>query len=267
MSFPHSERVTYSKNPLETVICQLRYPPVLRIETELPARFQETVRTQYPIFTQVAQANAVGVSQDVLNLMKQLLPASLSKAHVFSSEDGVWSLTLTKESLALECKGKYTRWEEFLGRFLGPLQALCQEYRPSFFNRVGLRYVDLVRRSKLGLGDTPWSQLLSPQIAGQLASDIAADVQDATHAVIIKLNDNNDKVRMHHGLVATQNPDEVCYLIDNDFFCDQRTEANDATAKLEELHRESGNCFRWCISNTLHRAMEPQSLGLAERGA
>lgn len=50
MPFPNSPRVIYRKNPLEQVICQIRFPSILRIDTEIPAAFQELVRSQFPLF-------------------------------------------------------------------------------------------------------------------------------------------------------------------------------------------------------------------------
>jgi hypothetical protein len=42
--FPESERIIYAKNPLESVICQLRFPAILKISSEPPVEFQETLR-------------------------------------------------------------------------------------------------------------------------------------------------------------------------------------------------------------------------------
>jgi uncharacterized protein (TIGR04255 family) len=263
MSFPESQRVTYRQNMLETVICQLRFPPVLRIETELPAAFQEHIRAQYPILTQLGPIDtAAGFPADVLNLVKSMLPISVSRSYQFSSEDGHWRVTLSKESLALECLGAYTTWEDFMRRFTVAIDALRREYTPVFFSRVGLRYVDIIRRSRLNLATVPWRDLLNPQIAGELASEISDDVQEAGHVLVVRLNERGDRVRMNHGIVRTQDSNEASYLIDNDFYSEQRTEIDNVTSRLDELHRESGNCFRWCVSRTLHEAMEPQPMAV-----
>ena len=50
MKFPESPRVRYSRNPLLEVICQLRFPKILSIETEVPVGFQEDIRSEYPVF-------------------------------------------------------------------------------------------------------------------------------------------------------------------------------------------------------------------------
>src|SRR5256885_3722562 len=53
--FPDSPRVIYGKAPLTAVICQLRFPPILRIESTVPADFQERVRTQFPLLDRPVQ--------------------------------------------------------------------------------------------------------------------------------------------------------------------------------------------------------------------
>ena len=49
MPFPEATRVIYHKNPLTDVICQLRFPPILKIDSEIPSLFQDTIREQYPL--------------------------------------------------------------------------------------------------------------------------------------------------------------------------------------------------------------------------
>ncbi len=52
MPFPEVQRVIYRKNPLEQVICQFRFPAILRIDTETPADFQERIRNDFPQFAE-----------------------------------------------------------------------------------------------------------------------------------------------------------------------------------------------------------------------
>ena len=34
------DRVLYDKNPLESVICQVKFPTILRVDSELPSAFK-----------------------------------------------------------------------------------------------------------------------------------------------------------------------------------------------------------------------------------
>ena len=47
MPFPDATRVIFDANPLDEVICQVKFPPILRIETD-PAAFQDQIRAEYP---------------------------------------------------------------------------------------------------------------------------------------------------------------------------------------------------------------------------
>lgn len=53
MAFPEVPRVFYEISPLDEVICQFKFPPILRIEADLPAAFQEQVRGEFPLFDSI----------------------------------------------------------------------------------------------------------------------------------------------------------------------------------------------------------------------
>ena len=46
--FSNDERVIYAKRQLVEVICQLRFPEILKIDVSEPADFQERIRRDYP---------------------------------------------------------------------------------------------------------------------------------------------------------------------------------------------------------------------------
>ena len=50
MPFPEAERVVYRQNPLDRVVCQLKFPPILKIEREIPVEFQDRIRKDFPGF-------------------------------------------------------------------------------------------------------------------------------------------------------------------------------------------------------------------------
>jgi uncharacterized protein (TIGR04255 family) len=60
MPFPDAPRVIYEKNPLETVICQLRFPAILQISATPPVAFQDSVRKVYPLFQEKPPLDIAG---------------------------------------------------------------------------------------------------------------------------------------------------------------------------------------------------------------
>lgn len=260
MRFPERERVIYAKNPLEVVICQLRVPPILRIEAETPFQFQERIRDEYPLVKERNLANAgIPFPPEILKVFGEEMPWALKsgkQAYEFYSDNEEWAVTLTKEYVALTSK-RYTRWEDFKARLLKIAAAFEEVYKPAHYTRVGLRYQDIINRSKLDLKGVDWSELLQPYIAGELSSEIAQYVNTVKKELLIQLDNGHGSVRIVHGLVQQPDMDELCYLIDSDFSTTEKMEVSSAGERLNYFNAEAARLFKWCITSKLHQSMEP----------
>lgn len=259
MPFPDSPRVIYDKNPLVEVICQLRFPTILRIDSEAPAAFQERVRSAYPVFLEHQTGNlGQSLPPEMASMAVRLSLGSGNKIYEFTSTDGMWTVNLTKDYLSL-ASHKYRRWEEFKSHLRAPLESLVECYAPSFFSRIGLRYQDAIIRSALDLADVGWSDLIKPYVAGELSQPALADnVEQVFTQSLIRLDNAGGRVRVQHGLAQDRNTGEPCYVIDSDFFTEGQTETNDVINILDQCNQQAGRLFRWCITDRLHHAMGPQ---------
>lgn len=265
MPFPDSPRVIYGRNPLAEVICQVRFPPILRIDSETPSRFQEALRSEYPLYGEASTATVTlppNAPPEFAKLIQSLGPMrGAGRRHDFLTEDSTWQATLTRESLALKTTA-YRRWEQFRDKLGSLCDVFIAEYRPSFYVRIGLRYVDVVQRSNLGLEGTPWSQLLRPHIAGEFSSpDVASSIETALREVLVKFDDRGGRVMIRHGLAIAEPGNEDCFFVDSDFHTQQKTEIADANDTLANFNQAAGRLFRWCIQDRLHTALQPQSVG------
>jgi uncharacterized protein (TIGR04255 family) len=261
--FPDSERVVYRRNPLIEVICQLRFPPILRIAAEAPVAFQEKIRNEYPLFNERFPEVNVEMPLGVPPAFAELVKGNLSKRKLvgydFTSADEKWKVSLTRDFLSLSTS-QYTRWEHFRQHLEAPLQALIGVYAPAFFTRVGLRYQDLIQRSRLGLPPaTKWSELIRPHIAGVHAvPELEGAVEESLGQLLISLPQFKAKVRINYGIVQTTELDEKCFLIDADYYTEERTKTDAVDGILAYFNKQSGRLFRWCIEDRLQKAMEPQ---------
>jgi uncharacterized protein (TIGR04255 family) len=261
MPFPESPRVIYDPNPLIEVNCELRFPPILKIEAEVPSRFQEAIREHYPHYSEETPGPALGAPEEIEKMFKGIVyPASTLKQHVFTSGDQHWQAVLARERLSLRTN-KYQRWEEFRRRFDSIRSAFESCYPPHHYSRIGLRYVDVIGRSKLGVESLPWSELLRPHIAGEFSStEVEDSIVSTWRKTLIRLDHQGSLVNLQHGLGFTQKGDakERCFVFDCDYYVAQPCEKSDVANRLNHLNREAGNLFRWCISDRLHNAMRPQ---------
>lgn len=263
MPFPEVPRVIYQKNPLDQVICQLRFPPILKIDAEIPAKFQDRIREYFPNYSETSELKiefSQGKKQSVPpEIIRQMLQSSGIKNYEFLSEDGLWKINLTRTFIALTAN-KYQRWEQFKEKLILPLDALIELYSPSYFSRIGLRYVNIIKRSGLELTDVNWNELLKPYVLGILASDVGDHVQNFENRYEIGLSDKESIVRMVTGFVESVDSAEVCYMIDSDFYNEGKTQIEATTEILDYFNIRGSRLFQWCITERLHQAMEPQIL-------
>ena len=166
--FSTENRCIYRANQLAEVICQLRFPEILSIGANLPVQFQEAIRDQFPQYLRRQDNAAPRVTGAPGHFTLENQPAVTN--YQFTSADGVWRVNLTSRFISLTCS-RYTCWEDFAKKLDKPLAAFIQIYKPAYFERVGLRYLNFISRSALGLEGTPFSQLIAPCYLGPLALD------------------------------------------------------------------------------------------------
>ena len=258
MPFPISERVQYRHNPIRTVVCQLRFPTILKVEAFSPVEFQEAIRSVFPKFKKSSLLSGVQIPAEMENAipveMKQFLSQEGGGVE-FSSLDDKKTVSLNNDSLSLTTS-EYAGWEEFVGDFRGPLDALVQVYGPDTFTRIGLRYQNVILLSELELPGVKWSELINPQLAGVLADEVVGDsVDNCLQMVTFRLKDGTGYARIQHGLGTEENRQEEAYLIDCDFYVDQPQEVGNALNILGQFNQRSGHFFRWSIQKRLHEAM------------
>ena len=264
MLFPQTERVIYTDNPLEQVICQLRFPTILKIEAETPAGFQERIREQFPQYQEKSEFAAI-LPPELVQILSQEVIQSLKpsqKVYEFATNDGSLTVRLSSGFVSLT-SSRYERWEGFYSRLQLVLNALNEEYIPAHFTRVGLRYRNLIQREGLGLQGVEWPELLNELLVGELSSPgIAEATEDVAHRILIRVGAGQARVHIQHGLARDPDSNQIIgYGIDSDFFVEGETDVDAAIDRLVEFNQQNRCLFRWCISGRLHAAMGPQLVG------
>ncbi len=259
--FPRSQRVIFEKAPLKQVVCQVRFPTILKIG-ETPADFQERVRQMFPLYEKGPEVNvpiATPLPPQVIQALRNQIGGM---PHRFMTVDRSSTIILALESLSLSTSA-YTRWEEFLNLFRSPLAALNEIYKPPFFSRVGLRYINQIERDKIGLArDRSWSNLIQDQVLGELSIAVFEKNADmATRQVKLTMPNNAGNILFQSGILGTSAKDNRAFMIDFDFSKEGQIGVNDAEPLLFEFHKLAGDAFRWAIKPELHDALDPKPAG------
>jgi len=262
MLFSDRPRTHYPNSQLREVICQLRFPTILTINNVEPADFQEIIRDEFPQYARRADTPApkiTGLGTANARLEQQ---APVTNYH-FISADNKWKLNLTRDFISLSTL-EYTGWEDFARHLDRPLASFIRLYKPAYFQRVGLRYVNVFSRQKLGLVGAPWRDLFTPAYLGVFAeSDLAEDaVLSSGCDYQIKL-DSSCQAKIHAGPArlknntpgAAQDP-ELKYILDLDLSMSGNTPCTLAAAGLETLHGHSTRLFEGAVTMHMKSALE-----------
>ena len=260
--FSQEPRCIYRRNQLGEVICQLRFPEILSIGANLPVDFQEAIRDEFPRYSsrkETPPPKLTGVPGS-LQLEKQEPTIN----YQFASADGVWRVNLTSKFISLACT-RYTQWEDFAQKLDKPLAAFIKIYKPAFFERVGLRYVNFFSRKELDLEGTPFAELIAPCYLGLLAEEDVQESQSARCSVDAELSIRGGcKVKIHAGpglVKKNGKPDsEVKFIFDQDLFMAGNVPVNVCAGALQTLHSQADSIFRGAVTPLLHRTMEPEEL-------
>lgn len=251
------KKFIYEKHQLIEVICQLRFPTILSIDTEVPAAFQDTIRSRFPKYEQREETlpTAGGMKKQ--------------KNHSFISDDGSYKLSLTQSFIALSTM-RYKSWEDFAAWLDEPLVHFINVYKPAYFERIGLRYVNGFSREALELGDRRWNDLIQSRYLGVLDDDGVdeASVTKCGTDVEMKLGGNcavklhagpgfvKRAIRTPQGIQQVQEP-RPRFIFDQDLYCAGNLRLRDAAGVLGTLHDHAELLFSEAITDVLHDAMEP----------
>jgi len=263
MLFPESERVLYEKNPLVEVICQFRFPTILRIREGQLADFQDIIRKDYPVYSEQEPSFAVPpqMPKEFAAIIEQMKTPPGLASYRFSTRDSQRFISLRDEFMAL-AETNYEKWDSFREEIVKAESALKRVYEPAFYSRVGLRYRDIISRSSLGLTNVGWQDLLKTHIIAELGDEEVSDaVLRIQTRVIIKIPDiPNGQIVLNHGLITPNGSGEECYFIDADFSVEGKEGVSEPFEILGRFNRLAGRLFRWAITERLHSAMEPRTI-------
>ncbi len=260
--FNDCERCLYQKNQLLEVICQLRFPTILSISAREPAEFQEAIRQDFPQYKRLQEKTAPKMVGTPGNM--HLEQPQLITNYQFLSADNRWRVNLTNSFIALATQS-YTRWEDFAAQLDKVLAWFIPVYKPNYFERVGLRFINVISRKDLSLEGVPFRELIQPGYLGLLAEEDTQEQAFARSGQDVEMAlPGGCRVKLHAGPGMLQKgkekDEEVKFILDNDVFMGGKLPMEQCAPALQTIHIHADRIFQGAITRQLHEAMEPADL-------
>ena len=225
----------YPRNVAKQVICELKFPALLDLESSPPRELQAKLRHDFPHYE-------VGwsVSLDPGSSTPRNEPN-----YLFRSRDKLWVYSLKASAMTLETT-RYVRFSEFLGKLNGIIDASSKHLDLVFFTRVGLRYVNAVPAKQ---GDLEgWVNPALVSVLGEKRLGWKVELFQEVRGYA-----KNGSYSFRHG-IAPNTQGNGDYIIDTDFYRED-VELQDAKTVLTALNLESYGLFEWAIGERAREYM------------
>jgi uncharacterized protein (TIGR04255 family) len=268
--FTDRERYLYRKRQLVEVICQLRFPTILSISAREPADFQEAIRGDFPQYKRLQEQPQPKIAGGPGNF--RLEENEKITNYQFLSADGRWKVNLTNSFVSLATPA-YTTWEDFAAKLDLVLSQFIPIYRPAYFERVGLRFINMFSRKALDLEGVPFRELFQPALLGPMAEE---DLREESFSICSQDYEfaaaGGCRVKLHAGTGMLQRKvveknqvkviqdNELKFILDNDVFMNGKLPVAQCAPALQTVHLQADRIFAGAITDRLHEAMEPEPL-------
>jgi uncharacterized protein (TIGR04255 family) len=249
IQLPPSPLEHLPRAPLRLAIVQVRYGPVLKIESaEAVAQFQERLGRDYELvgreMTSVVQ---IFVGDEVLE-HPQTTPETLWR---FSHESGGWTVALSPSSLGFEAT-EYHRFDAFVDEYERVVKTLAEVFKPPSQRRIGVRYINEIRDPRVT--GALIGELVNAPLAAPIGTELGSDVSSSLAEWLFEQPDG--RVVIRHGIVAPET-----YLLDFDYFAEEKIAFSPAgiRERVAAYHSTIESLFVWSITkNYLAELRKPK---------
>lgn len=251
LNFGQHPDVVYEKAPLATVMCQVKFSPILSLAVaEGVAGFQQALRKDYPNFpapqqsasVQVGPISSVNVSPPVWRLL---------------DADSNWTVGVAVDFVSLETP-RYTSIEDFLERLDRVLNVIARTIQPSLSGRVGLRKVNIIE-APVEQDPSSFSGVIRPEFLGPLGLD-NWPVPIAGAASQLHFNESDDTGLVVRSGIGRDDAGKLGFVLDMDYFTDRPFEVQgggDLTESLRQFSDSMTSFFHWAVMPDYLNTLSP----------
>ena len=244
LEFPRRPEIRLRNPPLQEVICQVRFPTILRIANEQPSEMQERVRRTFP-HLEIEKGMLVRVSSASGPPSAEPAPPT----YRFLSGDRATVISLTQDFYALSTTA-YEHWQAFAGHLTTAHDAVLEVYEPAHAIRVGLRFVNrLTIENTQTNSEDEMLGLLRPELTALLTADGWKDAAEMRSRM--SLPDGDAVLTLQTSFGRENN--QPFFVIDFDYFEEGELPLNHLVDRCSRYQQVVYDAFRWCI---LERALD-----------
>jgi len=253
VSFPEVPDIRLGRSPLREVVCQVRFPTLLRIATETPVSFQERIKARFPLLKkeQNLKLEVRGPESEDIEV------APPTTVYRFFDREQICQATLAPDFFALSTKG-YVDWLQFAEDLRTVHEVVNAEYDVPYATRIGLRYINRIDSSFTESGEfEDVYPLLRSELTAMLTTGEISSPESSAHRIVVPIEEG-DRLAFFYGLIREGSPPKPSFVLDFDVYVEaDDIGLGDLVSRCEGYHDTIYWAFRWCIADGKLEAFKP----------
>ena len=242
VEFPKVDDIPLADSPLVEVVCQVRFPPVLRLAETPPVDFQDKVKARFPLY-EVQRGAWVEPQTIKSGDSVKLGPPT----HQFITADKTCTAALSTDFYALTTAA-YKDWPQFQEDLKLVARAASDVVDIPYATRVGVRYVNLIGTRFTESGNLEGLyELLRPELTAMLRT--VAFLSPTVSVGQIVVPDGEGAMALRYGLVTAETGAEPGFQLDFDYYTEGQVGLDGLMERCKRYHDEIYRAFRWCIAD------------------
>lgn len=238
LNFPRQDEIRLQHPPLAEVICQIRFPPILRIGQEQPAELQELVRGEFPNL-EVDQGMLLRVPVTGGAPSAERAPTT----YRFLTADRGTLISLAQDFYSLSTTS-YQHWESFVRYLAMANESVSRVYEPAHATRVGLRYINrLTAENTQSETVAEMLQKLRPELTTLLLTDTWADPKEMRMRLLLPSDEAQLTLQTRFG----EEEGVAFFGLDFDFFEEGEIPLDSIVERCTQYQQLIYDAFRWSV--------------------
>ena len=227
LNVPKVASVEYSKNLIDTAVCELRFPTLLSLESLPPTILQERLRKIYPDY-------------EVLERPEQRHTEMFPERYLyeFSDKKNRWIVTIKSTAITLKTQA-YTNFEDFIKRLEFVLESSIDIIDSDYFTRVGLRYTN-----HIPTGGSELKGWINDNLLSSYNEEVYGSME--SNQTLVAGYTEHGRYYFRHGLTKTEDEKDIAYLLDYDHF-KEYIEYDDVLTLVKNFNETNFSFFQWSI--------------------
>jgi uncharacterized protein (TIGR04255 family) len=169
LDLPNADDRIVARHTVTMAICQVRYEQQASVGTGATAlAFHQKLGGPAGLYPKIEEAEGANRIVMGIGAGRPVADTTRISGWSLSSADEEWSIALLPGNMGLQ-SSSYQGWDDFIQRLAAALDALVEVIGPSFEQRLGLRFVDLIPGKSVGVdAAASWEPYINPEFLGPL---------------------------------------------------------------------------------------------------